>query len=335
LSNIIPTNDLSRATTQTRSTTATLFPATAIPTPLDQVVSRQFAEALAVVWSPRGDTIAVTTNNALLLLDAEDLETRISLPIMRGEPSLLAIDPKGERAAAFDGPTLRVWSVDTGRELAARNGFITGAFLLAFADDGTLFVGELYGGGSTGVFPLSPLFEEQEGRAGASLTDQEFNFDDPATISPDGRILAIAQAMHRILLFGPESSQEPYRTINVDSVVEMSFAPDGSTLVILDTKCNLELIRLTDGQLVREFAWCQPPMLEQGTYGLTISEDGRRFAAAGNNGSLGVWDLSSGDRLLKAAIPARYRNNLSFAPTGDMLASLGEDGLLQVWRIEN
>jgi WD40 repeat protein len=66
---------------------------------------------------------------------------------------------------------------------------------------------------------------------------------------------------------------------------------------------------------------------------LAFSPDGRFLASGGEDGSLGVWDLSTGH--LAASKPA-HRGRLAcvaFSPDGRVLASGGWDGLVRLWDV--
>ncbi len=311
-----------------------LIAGTFSPTPPNAVAQMQIPNAHVLVWSPAGNAIAVRQNLEVLILDADSLVPTQKMDLGNVETHLLAIDPTGERVAAVDmGATLHVWEISSGRSLASRDDFINGLAYLDYSGDGTLYVADIYSGGSVGVFGLSSSLEAVDDGAGAYLQDFDFS-DQPLVVSPVGNLVAAGQLGSGIQVYGPnQPDSKPALTITSPAVREMSFTPDGGQLVTIGEGCKFRIYDVTTGKEIQEFKWCEFNPGSTESFGLVISRNGRYAAAADGFGGLGVWDLETGARTAHLAVPKRGYNSLDFSPDGSKLASIGEDGLLQIWRI--
>lgn len=305
------------------------------PTHPNPVAEMQIPNANVLVWSPAGNAIAVRRNLELLILDANSLVPTQRMGLGNVEAHLLAIDPTGERVAAVDmGATLHVWDISSGRSLASRDGFINGLAYLDYSDDGTLYVADIYSGGDVGVFGLSSSLETEEDGAGAYLQDFDFG-DQPLVVSPVGDLVAAGQLGSGIQVYGPNHPDStPAMSISSPAVREISFTPDGGQLVTIGEGCKFRIYDVTTGKEIREFKWCESIPGATESFGLVISRNGRYAAAADSLDSLGVWDLEAGARIEHIAVPKRIHHSLDFSPDGTRLASIGEDGLLQIWQID-
>jgi WD40 repeat protein len=58
---------------------------------------------------------------------------------------------------------------------------------------------------------------------------------------------------------------------------------------------------------------------------------GDRLASAGDDGSVRVWDATTGDELHRLTGHTGLVRAVAFAPAGDRLASAGDDGSVRVW----
>jgi WD40 repeat protein len=66
-------------------------------------------------------------------------------------------------------------------------------------------------------------------------------------------------------------------------------------------------------------------------YGVAMSSDGSRFAAAGADGTATVWQTDTGDRLLTLRGHEGAVNAVAFTPDGSRLATTGVDRTVRLW----
>jgi WD40 repeat protein len=67
---------------------------------------------------------------------------------------------------------------------------------------------------------------------------------------------------------------------------------------------------------------------------IALSRDGSRVAIGQRNGSIRVWTPASGTEPATFGVSRQAVSDLAFAPSGDLLASLGvyREGTLRLWR---
>jgi WD40 repeat protein len=73
---------------------------------------------------------------------------------------------------------------------------------------------------------------------------------------------------------------------------------------------------------------------EKGVYGLALGPDGHRLASANGDGTIGVFDVETGESLLTLRGHKDFVFSVAFSPDGKRLASAGADRKVKVWDLE-
>jgi len=118
-------------------------------------------------------------------------------------------------------------------------------------------------------------------------------------------------------------------------VSTLSFSPDGSLLAIGSSNRPLQLWRVSDAQLLRQYEWGGPS-----AYLAAFSPDGAIVAGGLGGGGLDqqkVMLIRISDwtmfRLLEDFQRGVSMNNLSFTPDGTILAAGGYDSTVRLWQV--
>jgi WD40 repeat protein len=143
--------------------------------------------------------------------------------------------------------------------------------------------------------------------------------------SKDGQLLAAANLKGTVTVWDLASSQKRLLTGHFNRAFHVAFSPDNRHLAAsVDNKVIVWDLR-TDQQMVI-------PGHEADVFRVVYSPDGTRLATASADGTVGIWDVRTGRRLLppleghQAAV-----NDVAFSPDGKHLASASDDGTVRVW----
>lgn len=231
----------------------------------------------------------------------------------------LAVSHDGQwLASASADRSLRLWHLDSGRELRRLRGHTLDVTAVAWSRDDRL----LASGGNDGTVRL---WETATGRLVATLAAHE-GFVTALAFSPDGQAIVTSGTDKTIKLWHPASAQL-LRTIEglAESVDSLAYSPDGGTLATggVDRK-----LRLWDATTWRELR-----VLRGGggaVSAVAFSPDGRTVAfgsddTSGDDGStVHLYELPGGRALRTLKVGTPYVFAVSFSPDGRVLAVANE-----------
>jgi WD40 repeat protein len=225
----------------------------------------------------------------------------------------VALSPDGRHvAAASDDRTVKVWEVDTGREICALGGHAENLYDLTFSPDGqrlyTVTLGPGFGGASPRGAPAPQVtpgevraWEVLGGRELFTLRGHPRNINSWA-LSPDGRRLATAggaldYSYHSARVWDALTGKELFTLHGTGAGV--AFSPDGQYLATSDN--DDQRVQFWDPASGRKLF----DLEEQGG-SLAFGRDGRRLAVFGfvYDKAVRVWEL---DKVRSYALATRPR----------------------------
>jgi tRNA A-37 threonylcarbamoyl transferase component Bud32 len=203
------------------------------------VFVRRAARVRSVVYSPDGTRLASAAGDAnqggeVKVWDVADGRELLSLPGLRGIVWCAAYTPDGKRLITLTGDgTLKAWDAATGEEVFAFQGQARKANGFSLTPDGKLLaaldIGQMVG-----------VWDAAAGRpassVGQNLSANPFLC---ATLSPDGRFLAVGDEANAALVLDWRSSARTYwyndpnvRTLrgHTAGVTCLAYSPDGTRL---------------------------------------------------------------------------------------------------------
>jgi WD40 repeat protein len=280
--------------------------------------------ATAVAFSPDGQRLAAPgwrSGHARLWAVGSGKELKTLAE--HGVYAPLAFSPDGQRlaSASFD-RTVKLWEAGGGRELLTLHGHTGVVYDVAFSPDGQRLA-------SAGFDKTVKLWDASSGKELLTLRGHASAVNAVA-FSPDGQRLASASDDKTVKLWDAGGGKERWNPLDPTLKLRAAaFSADGqrqATVGLLppftalwDTRSRKMLFtqrRESDPSLV---------------LGVGLSPDGQRLATASYDGTVKLWDASSGKELLTLRGHTDVLVAVAFSPDGQCLASASGDKTVKLW----
>jgi WD40 repeat protein len=307
----------------------------------------------SVSVSPDGKRLAATwwgsmpSERAVKVWEARTGRELLSLKGQTGENFLRVVfSPDGKRLAAGIGTRddtkngytssgqVKVWDVETGRELLTFKGHTAPVVDVAFSPDSTRVVSTSSRPiGYRNSDPLEPgevkVWDAQSGGELLTLKGQK-RFVNAVTYSPDGKRLATLSRDNSVKVWDAQTGQELLSLpVQIRAGGAVAFSPDGKRLASSNQPPNITgpgeagEIKLWDAQTGEELFTLQGH--SSSVTSIVFSSDGKRLAS----GSIGmgrrdvkVWNAETGEELL--TFEKLGGGGVAFSPDGHQLIIAGE-----------
>jgi WD40 repeat protein len=200
---------------------------------------------------------------------------------------------------------------------------------LDFNEDGSLLAG-------ASLDATVTVWETGEGRPLYTLVGHASGVTD-VVFSPDGRTLATASSdgSARIWDAAPVAGGEITHFATEGYIWDLELSPDGQLLAVGGFTGPAALLDAKTGERLVELAG-EPGT---GVYGASFHPAGDRVATAGQDNTIRIWDVRSGEVVLAWTGHGEGMSgglffgtlDVAYSPDGSRLASAGADGLAKVW----
>lgn len=299
----------------------------------------------AVAVSPDGKLIASGgTDRSIKLWDRETGAERLTLYGHGDNILSLAFMPDGKTlisSADHNDRTIKLWDVLTGKELpqkAAFKNLINAVPLVTAAPDGKRIFAWVPGNERyTTITAFDP-------EAGAEL----FSFNDPSKGEPARNIYAMAftPKCDLVALGAKDGSVRLYRLDKKGELMppgdwfvfdkgtalgDLAFTPDGKKLIVGNDKGDLRIYEIEGRKLLRNIQGHK-----QRISVCQVAADGKRFATAGFDNVVKLWDVETAKELrhwdMHMLVQDRtgFVNNMVFTPDGKNLVTANANSSLFV-----
>jgi len=288
---------------------------------------------LALAFSPDGTKLASVGTKATIFFEAG---SGTSLSTWMANPDDL----------------VRLSDVTTGRELATLNQTNTGTFprsIMAFSPDGKTVAlcspGKIHLwnteiGSSLDISLLDQNDDQNNLNNGNGNDDLAVPPDlmlhlmpniSALEFSPDGKKLVSGTMDGRVQMWDTETGVEltPFfagqnmdEAVNQDPITTLAFSSNGTLLAV------------GSNQKIRLFSSSQQPRLKEvphSTESLAFSPDDTVLLAGLRNGSIELFDMTTGGKINTLNGHTAIVGTLVFSPDGKTLVSTGQDGTILVW----
>lgn len=275
-------------------------------------------EVLGVAFAPDGRSVASGgVDRTVRLWDVAARRGTATLTGHSDDVNAVAYTPDGTTVVSAGGDgTTRLWDVRTGRPAAILAGHTDYVMSVAVNSTGTTL--------ATGGFDQSVVLWDLRG---PGLTARPFTEVSQAAYSPDGKLLATADADHTVRLW--EVARHRLVTTfrgDRESVFSVAFAPDGHTLASAGSDGRVRLWDIPSHRALVALTGHTGDV-----FSVAFSPDGRTLASAGADRTVRLWSVATHRRLAVLAGHTDYANDVAFSPDGRTLASAGDDLTVRLW----
>ncbi|KZL51710.1 serine/threonine protein kinase [Nodularia spumigena CENA596] len=235
----------------------------------------------------------------------------------------VAISPDGRTLASgsWDN-TIKLWNLQTQREIATLTGHSSYVSYVAISPDGRT----LASGSWDNTIKLWNLQIQREIATLMGYLDSNL----PVAFSPDGRTLAIGNGS-MIKLWNLQTQQQiATLTGYSSSVLSLAISPDSRTLVSGSLDDPIKLWNLQTQQQIANLTGHSTSYVPS----VAISPDGRTLASVSYDNTIKLWNLQTQQQIATLTGHSDSVNSVAFSPDGRTLASGSRDKTIKLWNLQ-
>ncbi|HUG68926.1 MAG TPA: protein kinase [Pirellulaceae bacterium] len=256
-----------------------------------------------------------------------ETKTAYGIRLSRVGVHRVAFSPDGNQAVSSSGKTLKVWNVDTGRDIHT----IEPSELvecLCFSADGAQIAGG--GGQMLNVWDVATgnvvqTLQKQSG----GITTVCFSSDGEWLASGSQDLLSPFAKQGEINVWDAKNGNE-HRVLrgHTGAVTSVAFSADGKRIVSGGSDTMVKLWNVETGEVLRELRGHK-----RGVTSVAFSPDGGRIVSGSWDKTIKVWDAETG-QLLHNRGQLDVVEDVCFSPDGKQIGGAWADDTLTLWELE-
>jgi WD40 repeat protein len=274
----------------------------------------------------------------------------------------VSFSPDGKRlATASDDTTVKLWDVNTGKEIQTLRGHTDVVRDVSFSPNGKLLASasrdntvklwdantgkeiDTLRGHTDWVWGIS--FSPDSKRLASASGDKTVKLWDVSagkeiqtltghtdglrgvSFSSDGKRLATASADDTVKLWNASTGKEIQTlTGHTNSVWGVRFSPDGKLLASSSLDKTVKLWDANTGKQIHTLRGHT-----NSVWGVSFSPDSKRLATASDDITVKLWNASTGKEIQTLTGHTHWVRGVSFSPDGKLLASASADKTVKLW----
>jgi len=235
----------------------------------------------------------------------------------------VAVTPDGQRVVSTSGDkTLKVWDINSGRELATLAGHSDSVQGVAVTPDGQRVV-------SASLDHTLKVWDINSGRELTTLAGHS-DYVNGVTVTPDGQRVVSASYDNTLKVWDINSGRELTTLAGHSYDVEgVAATPDGQRAVSASRDHTLKVWDINSGRELTTLAGHSDGVRE-----VAVTPDGQRVVSASYDNTLKVWDINSGRELATLAGHSDEVRGVAVTPDGERAVSASYR-TLKVWDINS
>jgi WD40 repeat protein len=295
---------------------------------LQELVEKSFAKfdspLHSIAISPDGYSVVAGLENGNLEMRSLT-EGNITQKTLQGHDGVIlsvSFSPDGQTLASSAGNTIKLWKIETEKELRTLVGHENFVTSVSFSPDRQTLA-------SASRDNTIKLWNIETGKEIRTLKGHEeavFN----VSFSHDGQILASGSVDQTIKLWNVKTGKEIRTLVGHENfVTSVSFSPDGQTLASGDEKSQIKLWKVKTGQELRTLTGH-----EEAIWSVSFSPDSQTLASASWDNTIKLWNVETGKEIRTLTGHEEAVNGVIFLLGGQVLVSGSSDCSVRLWDVK-
>jgi len=239
-------------------------------------------------------------------------------PQVPAEGTGVAYSPDGKRMAT-GGMSLKIWDMESGRELRSLNGHTGMINSVAYSPDGKRIV-------SGSMDKTVKIWDTENGRLIRTLSGHE-HWVFSVAYSPDGKRIASGSMDKTVKIWDPETGRKRMDLKgHINAIWSVAYSPDGKRIASGSGDSTIKIWDAEKGKLLRTLPGHTGQVMS-----VAYSPDGKRIASGSMDKTVRIWDPETGRLLQTLTGHEDDVDHVAYSPDGKRVASGSNDKTARVW----